>query len=124
MSKLSTTAFAAFHLERCRAKDGYIMGAIGEDPRVWTEKSWRIAQYANRANYTAKQHAQALYWWKHAERVWDCQGLADGYVTDSGLFGKVNVYARNNYSGWCDPKGKGMIPAERRVPGAAVFWGN
>lgn len=61
MSKLSTTAFAAFLLERCRAKDGYIMGAIGEDPRVWTEKSWRIAQYADRANYTAKQHAQALY---------------------------------------------------------------
>lgn len=122
MSKLSTTAFAAFLLERCRAKDGYIMGAIGENPQIWTEKSWRIAQYADRSKYTAKQHAQALYWWKHCERVWDCQGLADGYVTDSGEYGKVNVKARDNYASWCNPKGNGMIPAEYRVPGAAVFW--
>lgn len=122
MSKLSATSFAAFLLERCRAKDGYIMGAIGENPQIWTEKSWRIAQYADRSQYTAKQHAQALYWWKHCERVWDCQGLADGYVTDSGEYGKVNVKARDNYASWCSPKGKGIIPAEYRVPGAAVFW--
>ena len=124
MSKLSTTAFAAFLLERCRAKDGYIMGAIGEDPRSWKKTHWRFAQYKDRKKYTQANEDKALYWREHAERVWDCQGLADGYVTDSGLFGKVNVYARNNYSGWCDPKGTGMIPAERRVPGAAVFWGN
>lgn len=124
MSKLSTTAFAAFLLERCRAKDGYIMGAIGEDPRSWKKTHWRFAQYKDRKRYTQANEDKALYWREHAERVWDCQGLADGYVTDSGLFGKVNVYARNNYSGWCDPKGTGMIPVERRVPGAAVFWGN
>lgn len=124
MSKLSTTAFAAFLLERCRAKDGYIMGAIGENPRSWKKTHWRFAQYKDRKRYTQANEDKALYWREHAERVWDCQGLADGYVTDSGLFGKVNVYARNNYSGWCDPKGTGMIPAERRVPGAAVFWGN
>lgn len=122
MSKLSSTAFAAFLIERWQAKDGYIMGAIGENPQIWTEKSWRIAQYADRSQYTAKQHAQALYWWKHCERVWDCQGLADGYVTDSGEYGKVNVKARDNYASWCNPKGKGMIPVEYRVPGAAVFW--
>lgn len=124
MSKLSTTAFAAFLLERCRAKDGYIMGAIGENPRSWKKTHWRFTQYKDRKKYTQANEDKALYWREHAERVWDCQGLADGYVTDSGLFGKVNVYARNNYSGWCDPKGTGMIPAERRVPGAAVFWGN
>lgn len=124
MSKLSTTAFAAFLLERCRAKDGYIMGAIGENPRSWKKAHWRFVQYKDRKRYTQANEDKALYWREHAERVWDCQGLADGYVTDSGLFGKVNVYARNNYSGWCDPKGTGMIPAERRVPGAAVFWGN
>ena len=124
MSKLSTTAFAAFLLERCLAKDGYIMGAIGEDPRSWKKTHWRFAQYKDRKKYTQANEDKALYWREHAERVWDCQGLADGYVTDSGLFGKVNVYARNNYSGWCDPKGTGMIPVERRVPGAAVFWGN
>ena len=124
MSKLSTTAFEAFLLERYRAKDGYIMGAIGEDPRSWKKTHWRFAQYKDRKKYTQANEDKALYWREHAERVWDCQGLADGYVTDSGLFGKVNVYARNNYSGWRDPKGKGMIPAERRVPGAAVFWCN
>lgn len=48
MSKLSTTAFAAFLLERCRAKDGYIMGAIGEDPRSWKKTHWRFAQYKDR----------------------------------------------------------------------------
>ena len=122
MSKLSTTAFAAFLLERCRAKDGYIMGAIGEDPRSWKKTHWRFAQYKDRKRYTQANEDKALYWREHAERVWDCQGLADGYVTDSGLFGKINVKARDNYASWCSPKGKGMIPAERRVPGAAVFW--
>ena len=124
MSKLSTAAFAAFLLERWQAKDGYIMGAIGENPRSWKKTHWRFTQYKDRKKYTQANEDKALYWREHAERVWDCQGLADGYVTDSGFFGKVNVYARNNYSGWCDPKGAGMIPAERRVPGAAVFWGD
>jgi hypothetical protein len=121
---LSTTAFVQFLKERLAAKDGYIMGAIGENPQVWTKNSWRIAQYADTKKYTTKQYEQALYWWKHCERVWDCQGLADGYVTDYAGLGKVNVKARNNYADWCDPKGKGLIPAEYRVPGAAVFWGN
>ena len=55
-----------------------------------------------------------------AERVWDCQGLADGYVTEmTGV--KTDVKARHNYSSWCGVRGSGDIPAERRVPGAAVF---
>ena len=124
MSKLSSTAFVAFLNARQRARDGYIMGAIGEDPKIWSKSSWRISQYADRSKYSQKQYEKALYWWRHCERVWDCQGLADGYVTDSGAFGKVNVYARNNYASWCDPKGVGTIPAEYRVPGAAVFWGD
>lgn len=124
MGKLNNAAFAAFLVERWKAKDGYIMGAIGENPRIWTEKSWRIAQYADRSKYSTKQYQQALYWWKHCERVWDCQGLADGYVTDSRDFGKVNVYARNNYADWCEPKGSGLPPVEYRMPGTAVFWGD
>lgn len=122
MGKLSNTAFAAFLIERWKAKDGYIMGAIGENPKVWKLSNWKISQYTDRTKYTEKQYQQALYWWKHCERVWDCQGLADGYVTDSGAYGKVNVKARDNYANWCNPKGKGMIPAEYRAPGAAVFW--
>lgn len=122
MDKLSNTAFAAFLIERWKAKDGYIMGAIGENPKMWKLSDWKISQYTDRTRYTEKQYQQALYWRKHCERVWDCQGLADGYVTDSGEYGKVNVKARDNYASWCNPKGKGMIPAEYRVPGAAVFW--
>ena len=122
--KLSSTAFAAFLTERWQAKDGYIMGAIGENPRIWKTSDWRIAQYENREKYTEKQYEKALYWWKHAERVWDCQGLADGYVTDNAGLGKVNVKAKNNYADWCSPKGVGLIPAEYRMPGAAVFWGD
>ena len=34
----------------------------------------------------------------------------------------INTKARYNYAQWCNPKGKGMIPASYRVPGAAVFW--
>lgn len=121
---LSNEAFAAFLTERWRAKDGYIMGAVGEDPKIWTKGSWRIAQYADAEKYTAKQYEKALYWWKNCARVWDCQGLADGYVTENAQLGKVNVKARDNYASWCSPKGKGLIPEAYRVAGAAVFWGD
>lgn len=105
--------------EAYNRKDGYIMGATGQDPKKWSVNSWWFTQY----NGNAKQKAKALYWREHAKRVWDCQGLAEGIYSDfSGT--KVNVKARNNYAEWCDPKGKGMIPADKRVPGAAVFWGD
>ena len=99
-------------------KDGYIMGATGQNPRKWSVNSWWFTQYTS-----AKQHAQALYWRDHAQRVWDCNGLAEGLYKDySGV--DINTKARYNYAQWCDPKGKGLIPAKYRVPGAAVFWGD
>lgn len=99
-------------------KDGYIMCATGQNPRKWKENSWWFNQYDG----DPKAHAKALYWREHAERVWDCNGLAEGIYKDyTGI--DINTKARYNYAQWCDPKGTGMIPAECRVPGAAVFWG-
>ncbi len=100
--------------------DGYIMGAKGQNPA--TLNNWYFEQYADRDNYSEKQEEKALYWKKHAARVWDCNGLPEGiYEGYSGV--NINTKARYNYSGWCEPKGTGMIPAEYRVPGAAVFTG-
>lgn len=104
--------------ESYRRKDGYIMGSKGQNPRKWAKDSWWFTQYT-----TTKQREKALYWREHAQRVWDCNGLAEGLYEDfAGV--NINTKARCNYAQWCDPKGKGLIPAMYRVPGAAVFWGN
>lgn len=101
-----------------KRKDGYIMGATGQDPKKWAVNSWWFNQYTN-----AAQKQKALYWREHAERVWDCNGLAEGiYYNHTGV--SINTYARMNYATWCDPKGSGMIPVKYRVPGAAIFWGS
>ena len=95
-------------------KDGYIMGAKGQDPKKWAVTSWWYTQY------TGQQKEKALYWREHAARVWDCNGMAEGIYEDfSGV--NVNTKARFNYAEWCSPKGTGDIPAQHRVPGAAVF---
>lgn len=95
-------------------KDGYIMGSKGQNPKKWATNSWWYTQYSG------KQKTQALYWRENAERVWDCNGLAEGLYEDwSGV--NINTKARYNYSGWCNPKGTGKIPNKYKVPGAAVF---
>lgn len=100
-------------------KDGYIMGATGQNPRKWASTSWWFTQYDNNPS----QKAKALYWREHAERVWDCNGLAEGIYKDfSGV--DINTKARYNYAQWCDIKAAGMIPKNARIPGAAVFWGD
>ena len=112
MAKLNIHAFVAF-LEECAArKDGYIMGTLGQDPKKLS--SWYYDQY------TGSQRKKALYWREHAKRVWDCQGLADGYINDM-TGSHINLRARNNYALWCDPKGTGSIPTKYKTPGAAVF---
>lgn len=101
-------------------KDGYIMGAKGQDPKKLS--SWYFNQYADRDNYSAKQEAKALYWKENAQFVWDCNGLSEGiYEKWSGV--NINTKARYAYADWCGVKGKGMIPVERRVSGASVYWG-
>lgn len=101
-----------------KRKDGYIMAATGQNPKKWAVNSWWFTQYTN-----ADQRKKALYWREHAQRVWDCNGLAEGLYKDySGL--DINTQARYNYAQWCSPKGSGLIPAKYRVPGAAVFWGS
>ena len=114
MEKVSAAVFAAFLERRAQAKDGYIMGATGQNPKSLS--AWYFNQY------TGSQYTKAVYWKNHAERVWDCNGLAEGYYKD--LTGtNINTRARYNYASWCSVKGKGMIPEAQRVPGAAVFWG-
>lgn len=112
IEKFVSELYAAY-----KRKDGYIMGATGQNPKKWSVNSWWFTQYTD-----PKQRKQALYWREHAQRVWDCNGLAEGLYKDyTGV--DINTKARFNYAQWCDPKGSGMIPAKYRVPGAAVFWG-
>ena len=98
-------------------KDGYIMGATGQNPKKWSVNSWWFTQYSG------SQKVKALYWREHAARVWDCNGLAEGIYKDfAGV--DINTKARYNYSGWCGEKGAGLIPAAKRQAGVAVFWGD
>lgn len=114
---MSAALFAQKCIERYEAKDGYIMSTIGQDPKKLS------SYYFNQYKDNDAQYKKALYWKEHAERVWDCQGLSEGLYNDfAGT--SINVRARNNYASWCSPKGTGIIPAEYRVPGAAVFWGD
>lgn len=129
--KVSIGTFVHDIYEAYKRKDGYIMASTGQNPKTgyhdlsvttvksaWKPTGWYYSQYTNQ-----KQHDQAIYWRDHATRVWDCQGLADGvYEIHTGT--KIDVRARDNYAGWCEPKGSGMIPVKYRVPGACVFWGD
>lgn len=104
-----------------KRKDGYIMGATGQDPKKWAVNSWWYNQYRD-GDYTESQYQKALYWRDHAARVWDCNGMAEGIYKDfSGV--NINTKARYNYANWCSEKGSGLIPVDKRVPGMAIFWG-
>lgn len=97
-----------------KRRDGYIMGSRGQNPKKWAKNSWWFTQYSG------AQKAKALYWRENAQRVWDCNGLAEGIYEDhTGV--NINTKARFNYAQWCNVKGEGAIPAKYRVPGAAVF---
>lgn len=128
--KLPINGFVKFLGEQVAQKAGYIMASYGQNPRtgyldlaITTEKStWKPSGWYY-AQYSGKQRTKALYWREHCKRVFDCQGLSEGYYEI--MTGEcVNTQARYNYANWCDPKGSGMIPANKRVPGAAVFWGS
>lgn len=114
--KINISKFVEFLNNRCLAKDGYIMGATGQDPKKWATASWWYTQYSG------SQKEKALYWRSHAKRVWDCNGLAEGFYRDvTGI--DINTKARYNYTGWCSVKGAGKIPNQHKVPGLAVFIG-
>ena len=113
---LDPIKFADWLGKQADDKCGYLMGAVGQKTKSLTESSWLVQQYKG----SAKQFKQAKAWLKTAPRVFDCQGLADCYLTEM-LGKKVDVRARNNYANWCTIKGKGKIPKEMRVPGAAVY---
>lgn len=112
-------------------KDGYIMGARGQNPRTgyldlsitkckssWEPNGWYYEQYLE-SPYTKTQYNQALYWRNNATRVWDCNGLAEGiYEMYTGI--NIDSKARFNYSEWCNPRGSNMSDMPK-VPGMAVF---
>jgi hypothetical protein len=127
--RIPIAPFVSFLRQQVDEGAGYIMGSTGENPRTgyrdleitkckpaWEPDGWLYRQYKD-----ARQYNQAIYWRNHSRRVFDCQGLAEGYY-DIIMDANLNTRARNNYAEWCDPKGFGMIPAKYRVPGAAVFW--
>lgn len=133
MAKRMPSALFVRELEAALNRmDGYIMASYGQNPRTgyldlsvpdskckssWKENGWYYSQYSG------SQRTQALKWRKKCTRVWDCNGMAEGiYEIYSGVC--INARARNNYASWCGIKGKGIIPAKYRVPGAAVFWGS
>lgn len=116
MAKLNPSDFVQWLEKQRKDGCGYIMGSVGQYTKDLTVGSWFINQYKS----NSKQYAKAKYWLKNAPRVFDCQGLADCYISEQ-TGKKTNVYARNNYSNWCSVKGTGMIPVDKRVPGAAVF---
>ena len=114
MSRMPIGTFVEGLRAALNRKDGYIMGATGQDPKKWAINSWWYTQYSG------AQKEKALHWREHAARVWDCNGMAEGLYKDfSGI--DINTKARYNYSQWCDPKGTGTIPEAYRTPGAAVF---
>lgn len=119
LKKMPIEAFLAELRKAVEREDGYIMGATGQDPKKWSVTSWWYTQY----NDSVTQKKAALKWRETAQRVWDCNGLAEGLYKDyTGT--DINTKARYNYSKWCSQKGAGMIPVNKRVPGAAVYWGS
>ena len=111
---LDPRKFAAWLTQQVKDKCGYIMCAVGQDPKKLSE--WYFS-----GQYTGGALEKANYWREHAPRVFDCQGLADCYVTENAGMGWINVRARNNYADWCGIKGDGKIPDARKTEGAAVF---
>ena len=131
MQKVPITFFVSALGDALARGDGYIMGAYGQNPRTGyldlnvkeVKAAWKPTGYYYEQYTDPEQHAQALKWREQCVRVWDCNGLAEGiYQIETGTC--INDKARGNYASWCDPKGEGTIPASRRVPGAAVFWGS
>lgn len=116
MGLIDPKKFALWVDKQVTDKCGYLMGAVGQYTKDLTTGSWLVQQYKD----NAAQYNKAKYWLKNAPRVFDCQGLADCFISEQTKV-KTNVYARNNYSTWCSVKGEGMIPPNRRTPGAAVF---
>ena len=111
--RISAADFVAFLEKRLAAKDGYIFGTEGQDPQ-------KLSDWYFTGQYSGDQLTQALYWRANAQRVWDCNGLAEGYYKDV-TGSDINTTSQDNYDSWCDPRGAGTIPATYRVPGAAVF---
>ena len=129
-NRMPISQFVSELVKALNRGDGYIMGSYGQNPRTGyldlsvttCKSSWKPDGYYY-TQYSGSQRTQALKWREKCTRVWDCNGMAEGiYEIWSGV--RIDSKARYNYAQWCSVKGSGLIPASKRVPGAAVFWGN
>ena len=109
--KVSAAEFAAFL--KARVGEGCIAGASGEDPR-------RLSAWHYSGQYAGLRLERALDWREGASRVWDANGLAEGFFRDCTGEG-ISARLRYSWREWCMPRGSGLLPVEYRMPGAAVF---
>lgn len=108
--RVSSREFARW-LE-ARAGEGCIASAAGQNAADLPE--WFFAgQYAGRE----LEHALA---WRRNSPVWQGCGLAAGfYRAETGIsIAAPDAYCRLK---WCPVRGRGELPLEYRLPGAAVF---
>ena len=132
--KVSILDFLAFFLPRAvettgkaplkppAHQDGYSMGATGE---VATEASIKQQARNYQPNAADAYYNRTKRWL--GRRVWDCNGMAEGYYRDrTGI--NINTKARYNYANWCGWKSPALPDAKLRgmpqIPGVAVFSGD
>ena len=132
IKRMPTVRFVEQLVAALERKDGYILTAYGQNPRTGyldlsvpeskCKPEWKVTGHMyNQYKDKPKQYEMALANRKRCVRVWDCNGLAEGiYELYSGK--NINKKSWYNYLHWCKPKGAGMIPANKRVPGAAIFF--
>ena len=106
--RLCAADFAAWLKDR--VGEGCIAGAAGENAHFLPD--WMLAgQYAG----AELRAARAWQGW-----VWGAAGLASGfYRENTGL--DISAPAQYILRNWCAVRGRGSIPPEYRLPGAAVF---
>lgn len=112
--RVAAAAFVAWLTAGCDSKAwGYIMGAWGQAPD-------KLSAWYFTGQYDGDDEKAAVKWRDTCKRVFDCNGLFEGFYHDqTGI--NINARARNNYTQWCGTRGTGTIPIGERVPGAAVF---
>lgn len=102
-------------------QDGYSMGAVGQ---VATEANLKQMAINYQGENWQNYYNRTKKWL--GRRVWDCNGLAEGYYKDrTGI--SINTKARLNYANWCGKKSPTAkdtsLTGLPQVAGVAVFSG-
>lgn len=109
--RLSSREFARW-LE-ARAGEGCIAGTAGQNAADLPE--WFFA-----GQYAGRELEHALAWRRKKIPVWQGCGLAAGFCREKT---GVHIAAPDAYCRlkWCEIRGRGELPPEYRLPGAALF---